>query len=285
LPAKVEATSFVGMSDMGRTQAARLADRAVLSIAGADRVGFLNGLVSNDVALAAPGKAVWAALLTPQGKWFSDFFIFADDDRLLLDCEAAHAAGIAQRLTRFRLRADVRIEATGLSVFAVWNGVPSQAPLAAPDPRLPEAGWRALADDMTETADDAAWDSLRLRLGLPDGSRDMEREKTVLLEAGFDELHGISWTKGCYMGQELTARTRYRGLIKKRLLPVRGEGVLAGPGTPVLDGDRHVGEIRSARGTSALALLRLDAISAPLQAGGAALTVHVPAWAKLSEAA
>jgi hypothetical protein len=266
------------------TQLAHLPTRAVLSVAGTDRVSFLNGLVSNDVAEAAPGRAVWAALLTAQGKWLADFFVQAAPDRLLLDCEAGQAEMIATRLSRYRLRADVAIAPTALRVFAAWDGTPA---LGAPDPRLPEAGWRILAEDALETnATAEAWDRHRLSLGLPDGSRDMEAEKTVLLEAGFDELHGVSWTKGCYMGQELTARTRYRGLVKRRLLPVRGAGQLPAPGTPICIDDREVGRMRSSNGALGLALLRLEALRAEnLVADGQAITPLLPGWARLPEPA
>ena len=118
----------------------------------------------------------------------------------------------------------------------------------APDPRLPEAGWRVIS--ATKPAANAThddWDRHRFALGLPDGSRDLEAEKTVLLEAGFDELGGVSWTKGCYMGQELTARTKYRGLLKRRLVPVTGQGSLPPPGTPVMRDGAEVGTMRSAR--------------------------------------
>ena len=261
---------------------AHLPDRAVLSVAGADRISFLNGLVSNDVALAAPGRAVWAALLTPQGKWLADFFVFSDEDRLLLDCEAGSAAMLVQRLSRYRLRADVAIAPTSLRVFAGWDDAPKLLGVSAPDPRLPTAGWRIISPDMLAVNAGAAdWDAYRLALGLPDGSRDMEAEKTVLLEAGFDELDGVSWTKGCYMGQELTARTRYRGLVKRRLLPVRGN-VLPATGTPIFSGEREVGQMRSSRGNLGLAVLRLDALaSGGLMAASEPLTVWIPDWAKL----
>ena len=138
-------------------------------------------------------------------------------------------------------------------------------------------------------------------MGLPDGARDLEVDKSVLLEAGFDELNGISWTKGCYMGQELTARTRYRGLLKRRLLPVRGDAPLPPPGTPVLavTGDmadagamevmapasagREVGVLRSSNGTLGLALLRLDSLDMALRAEGQAVRVDLPAWVRLPE--
>ncbi len=155
--------------------------------------------------------------------------------------------------------------------------------LAAPDPRLAAAGWRVLAAGLPATGTDADWDRHRLALGLPDGSRDMEAEKTVLLEAGFDELHGISWTKGCYMGQELTARTRYRGLVKRRLLPVSADGPLPAPGTPVMSQEREVGLMRSGDGGAGLAVLRLDALQEVLTAGGQVIRPRVPDWAVLPE--
>ena len=258
-----------------------LASRSVLEVSGADRVSFLQGLVSNDVTEAAPGRAVWAALLTPQGKWLADFFIFAEGGRLLLDCEAGQAGMLAQKLTRFRLRADVQVQPVDLLVHAAWDGDPGAA-MQAPDPRLDDAGWRVLSDGpLLATAGFEEWDRRRLGLGLPDGSRDLEAEKTTLLEAGFDELHGLSWTKGCYMGQELTARTKYRGLLKRRLVPVRVEGPLPSPGSPVLRDGVEVGAMRSGQGDLGLALLRLDAFGDALECGEAVLRPAPPAWMAL----
>lgn len=266
------------------TRLTPLPDRAALAITGKDRVSFLNGLVSNDVALAAPGRAVWAALLTPQGKYLADFFVFADAGRLLLDCEATRRDLITQKLARFRLRADAVITPLDLHIHAAWDGPAPASGMSAPDPRLPEAGWRILCPTaLPATADEATYHRHRIALGLPDGTRDLEPEKTVLLEAGFDELSGISWTKGCYMGQELTARTRYRGLLKRRLLPVTADTQLPAPGTPVMDGDREAGTLRSVQGTQGLALLRLDALNRPLSAENLPIVVHVPAWVRMPE--
>ncbi len=266
------------------TNMALLPDRGVVAVEGEDRVSFLQGLVSNDVALSAPGAAVWAALLTPQGKWLADFLILSDGERLLLDCERAQAPMLVQRLMRYRLRARVAVHdlSGAMLVHVAWDGVPALPDnvIAAPDPRLPQAGWRILADHaLPVNADAVAWDAHRIDLGLPDGSRDLESEKTVLLEAGFDELHGVSWTKGCYMGQELTARTKYRGLVKRRLVPVLVEGPTPDAGTPVLrDGFVEAGVLRSVRGTAGLALMRLDALDGKLTCGEATLHPRPPAW-------
>ncbi len=264
------------------THIALLPERGVLEVSGPDRVALLQGLVSNDVELAAPGRSVWAALLTPQGKWLADFFVCSDGSRLLLDCERRQADMLAARLVRYRLRAraEIRDLHDEVAVYAAWGDPPAVASgLCAPDPRSPDAGWRVLTAQVLPTNADAAdWDRHRLALGLPDGSRDMEPEKSTLLEGGFDELGGVSWTKGCYMGQELTARTKYRGLLKRRLVPVRVEGTLPEPGTPVFAGGSEVGTMRSGRGDRGLALLRLDAVDAPLVCAGARLEPVVPGW-------
>ncbi|MBR0658570.1 CAF17-like 4Fe-4S cluster assembly/insertion protein YgfZ [Neoroseomonas oryzicola] len=263
-----------------------LPDRGVLEVAGPDRAAFLQGLVSNDVTHLAPGQVAWSALLTPQGKWLADFFVVATEDAFLLDAERAQVADLATRLGRFRLRSKVTLRdaSEDWHVHAAWGTAPAAGDVVVPDPRLPEAGWRVLsrAPLATDaTAED--YDRHRLALGLPDGSRDMEREKSVLLEAGFDELHGVSWSKGCYMGQELTARTRYRGLIKRRLVPVAVEGPLPPRGTIVTDpAGAEVGEMRSGRDGTGIALLRIDALDrAPFTAGEARLVPRIAAWMRL----
>jgi hypothetical protein len=265
-----------------------LPQRGVLEVAGEDRVAFLQGLVSNDVAAAGPGRAVFAALLTPQGKWLADFFIHAEDGpeggRLLLDCERAQAGMLAQRLGRFRLRSKVALrDLSGEMTVAVgWGGAPMPAGAVA-DPRLEAAGWRLVAAE-APAADAAAedWDAHRLALGLPEGSRDLLGEQSLLLEAGFDELHGVSWSKGCYMGQELTARTKYRGLLKRRLVPVEVEGPLPGPGTPVTAEGVEMGEMRSGRGARGIAQLRLEALDGrALRCGEAVIRPRIPGWMAL----
>jgi tRNA-modifying protein YgfZ len=262
------------------TYVAELPERGVIAIGGDDRIAFLQGLVSNDVAQAEPGRAIWAALLTPQGKWLADFFIHAGAEDLLLDAERAQIPMLVTRLLRYRLRAKVTVAAVdGDRVYAAWNGTPPPAPIAAPDPRLPEAGWRLIAQAPIPTNASAEdYDTHRLGLGLPDGGRDMETEKTILLEAGFDELHGVSWTKGCYMGQELTARTKYRGLVKRRLVPVAIDGPAPAPGTPVFKDGVDVGTMRSSRGRTGLAIVRLDAIGSSLTCDAATITPAVPTW-------
>jgi folate-binding protein YgfZ len=263
---------------------AHLPHRGVVAVSGADRVAFLNGLVSNDVALAAPGRAVWAALLSPQGRYLTDFFILHDDDRLLLDAPRAAIPDLVKRLSRYRLRAAVAIDdvSESLHVHAAWDAMPPEIPITAPDPRLPQAGYRLISDSpLPDTEPPDAYDIHRHALGLPDGPPDLEPEKTLLLEAGFDELNGVDWQKGCYMGQELTARTKYRGLVKRRLVPVTLEASAPPPGTPILAEGSEIGTIRSSTGALALAMLRTDALQKHLIAGASLVTPRIPDWMKL----
>jgi len=266
------------------TLISRLNARGVIAVGGEDRVTFLNGLVSNDVALVAPGRAVWAALLSPQGRYISDFFIYADAGRLLLEAPQAMVADLLRRLSRFRLRMKVELQdvTESLLVYAAWDGLPPSALIAAPDPRLQPAGYRLISSEsLEETASEAAYDAHRLVLGLPDGPPDLEPDKTLLLEAGFDELNGVAWDKGCYMGQELTARTKYRGLVKRRLVPVTLDAAPPAPGTPVMAEGSEVGTLRSSAGQIGLAMLRIDALEKHLISGNALLKPNLPAWLKL----
>ena len=289
-----------------------LGDRGVLEITGEDRRDFLQGLISNDTRKLAPNRAIYAAFLTAQGKYLHDFFLAEIGDAFYLDGEAARLADLKRRLSLYKLRAKVAIADVGerFAVGAVFGtdalaalALPNERGAAAPfadgmayvDPRLSELGARLLLPQSSgETAlaarfakaDQDAYDRLRLSLGVPDGSRDLPVEKAILLEAGFDELNGVDWEKGCYVGQELTARTKYRALIRKRLMPVKVEGTLPEPGTPVMAGDQAAGELRSGRGNQALALLRLEAVDeaarsgTPLTSGAARLIPIKPDWAK-----
>ena len=273
------------------TNVVSLASRRVVAVGGPDRFGFLQGLVTSDLAALVPGEAGWGALLTPQGKYETEFLAVLDGERILLDTPAADASALAAKLARFRLRAKVTVELTDLSVVAFWGGTaPSTGSgLLAADVRLPDAGWRWLGDATLAPEADGAeedYDRHRLMLGLPDGARDLEPGRSVLLEAGFDELGGVSWTKGCYMGQELTARTRYRGLLKRRLVPVTAEAghTLPPSGTILRDAaGRDAGTMRSSRDAFGLALLRLEHLHDVVESdgGGAKLRARIPAWMRL----
>jgi len=261
---------------------AYLPERGVIDIGGADRIGFLQGLVSNDVGRAAPGRCVWSALLTPQGRYRAEFFIFATDDSLLLDVTRAAVPDIITRLSRFKLRSKVALtdRSDDFAVHAGWDGADSEGLIAAPDPRLEGAGIRILAPTRLDGADGPeSYLAHRLALGLPDHA-DLEPDTTLLMEAGFDELHGIDWEKGCYMGQELTARTRYRGLVKRRLIPIDADADLPEDGT-ITAGDREAGDLRTHQGRRGLAMLRVDQLGQPLRLGDITITPVLPDWLKL----
>ena len=258
-----------------------LLHRSVLTFSGADRASFLQGLITNDVQSLSPGNAVWSALLTPQGRWLSEFFLFSDGDRILMDCPSEHSEMLVKKLSRFRLRADVKIELTALHVIVgATETIPPEALCSATDPRCESAGWRAIVSQPpVETTQGHDWLDRRLSLGLPD-TDDFESEKTLALEANLDLLHGVSWKKGCYMGQELTARTHYRGLLRRRILPVTvKDGTFPETGGILTMGDKEVGELRSRHGSHALALLRREAwLSPDLAFEGKPVSVVWPDW-------
>ncbi len=193
-----------------------LKDRALIRLSGEDVRGFLQGLVTNDVAALAPGAPLWAGLLSAQGKALFDFLLWADGADVLVDCERAAAADLARRLTLYRLRRPIAIAAEpGLHVH--WS-LREDGPGAA-DPRLPALGRRWLAPEADEGAD-AAWREHRLSLGVTEGAAELGVDKTLWLECNAAELNGVSFGKGCYVGQENTARMNWRGKVNRRLVVV-----------------------------------------------------------------
>lgn len=300
---------------MSEAKAITLEHRGLLRVGGADRIEFLQGIVSNDVARVTAAQSLWSAFLTPQGKFLHEFFLIAEGDSLLLDCEAPRSADLARRLKLYKLRSQVTVEdatAAFVSVALIGEDVLSRLDLPPEpgatrsfgggfvftDPRLAALGARAVLprDGATQVLADAGfaegsledYDRLRIAAGVPDGSRDLEVEKSTLLESGFDELHGVDWDKGCYMGQELTARTKYRALIKKRLMPVEIDGPLPESGSAVTRDGKNAGVLRSGVATEGgktlgLALIRLDALGegldGPLMIGDAQATAQKPDWA------
>ncbi len=290
--------------------------RSPVSVEGEDRQAFLQGLISNDTRRVSETQAVFSAFLTPQGKFLHDFSVAEVGGRYLLDPETERRADLIKRLSMYRLRSKVKVvdavadwavvvfagpralEKLGLSPIA-GTAKPLGGGVVFVDPRLPELGARAFlpradAEASAQAAGFSAapiteFERLRVALGVPSGSRDLVPDKGILLENGFEELHAIDWEKGCYMGQELTARTRYRGLVRKRLLPVEISGAAPAPGTPLMLGGVEAGEFRSLSpdGKSGLAMVRLEhlprAQSEGLVAGDATLKPSVPDWMRLPE--
>lgn len=281
-----------------------LPNRGLLKIAGPDARTYLQGLVSQDVMRVTTDQAVYSAFLTPQGKYLYDFFVFEMDGALMLDCEADRRSDFFKRLSMYKLRSDVTLSdvSEDFQVYGVLDAMGFSERGAAKtlgtgvvyaDPRLLDMGCRAVLShgdtclveglDLSVSAF-AVYEHQRIALGLADGSRDMGVDKALLLEFGFEELDGVSFSKGCFMGQELTARTRYRGLVKKRLLPVKIDGPAPAPGTVFEIDGREAGEMKTSVGDVGLALIRIESLGDNLGEGvsytcaDATLTPNVPNW-------
>jgi folate-binding protein YgfZ len=276
-----------------------LDDRAVISVRGADAASFLQGLVSCDVRRAAAGRAVLGALLSPQGKFLFDFFLLQHGEGFLLDTEAVRVEEFLRKLNMYRLRAAVEIAIVEeLRVVAFVGQSPPDISTEAvvhsaerPDisteavvrsAERPEEKAGASGENQNGTPEGSRddYEILRISLGLPDGSRDAEIERTILLENGYDKLGAVDFTKGCYVGQELTARSKHRGELRKYLFIVRGIAPLPEAGTELTAGEQTVGVMRSSCGDLGLALLRTDRLAEniPVWAGGRPMEIIPPWW-------
>lgn len=242
--------------------------RVVWRVTGADRFRFLQGLVSNDMLPLekAPGIR-WAALLTPQGKYLSDFFVIRphDDAALLIDIAEPLAADTLRRLGMYRLRADVQIANSGLSVTRGLGPCPDGA---FDDPRHPALGWRAYGQP--GGAPEIDWDAIRVAHAIPESGIELIPNETYLLEAGFDRLNGVDFRKGCYVGQEVTARMKHKTELRKGLLTLKISGD-APSGTVIESGGREAGVLFTRSGGLALAHMRFDRIAPGMTAGTAQL--------------
>jgi folate-binding protein YgfZ len=289
---------------------AALDDRGVLALGGEDARSWLQGLVSNDIRKLAPERSLYATMLTPQGKFLFDFVIVEQAGRLWLDTETARLPDLKKRLGFYKLRSKVTIEEASADwavVAAAGEGAPLALGLDPPlpgvarafaggiatvDPRLAALGCRIVAPrpglaSALEAAGFAGgldYDAHRLALGVPDGSRDMAPDSAFLLESNVEELNGVDFDKGCYVGQETTTRTKRRGVVRKRLLPVESAGALPPPGSIIMLGDKEAGEMRSSRGGRGLALMRLEFLDESkadhdgFTVGDAKLRVRWPNW-------
>jgi len=273
------------------TKIAELTDRAVLRIAGAEARPFLQGLLTNDVDRLTPQAPLWAGLLSAQGKYLFDMILFDVGDAILADAYAPRAADLAKRLAMYKLRRDVTVEPTDLKVFAAWGG-PSDAPY---DPRLPGLGRRWVGERAEANQGFDDYDNHRHYLGVPD-SPDFTVDRLMWLEANAVELNGVSFTKGCYVGQENTARMHHRDRLRKRLLPVLLSEAPGGE-VEIRAGDREAGELRSWRkalnagpdapAARGIAHLRLEPVEArtAMTLAGAPVIPEWPTWLGGSSAA
>jgi folate-binding protein YgfZ len=257
--------------------------RSVLRMAGGDVRDVLQNVVTSDVGRLAPGRPVYAALLTPQGKYLFDFLLLAaPDGAVLIDVVAERAAALAQRLGMYCLRRDAKVTgASDLGVALIWGAAHEPAAgeaLVVPDPRCAALGWRIYAADPQAAlalagaaqAERAEYDALRVAHLVPESGIELVPDETYILEAGFEALGGVDFRKGCYVGQEVTARMKHKTELRKRLVRVQVEGA-APPGTLVTAGDKPAGTLFTQAGGEGLAHLRLDRAEGVLEAGGARL--------------
>lgn len=253
-------------------QVLHLENRAVIRVSGADAVSFLQGLVTNDVETATPDEAVYAAMLTPQGKFLFDMIIVADGADLLLDVEADRKADLLRRLMMYKLRAAVDLSDEDTKIWALIDAE-AETGIAYKDPRHKALHMRVIStNNPAPNADHLSqekYDERRIRHGVPDGSRDMAIEKHFWLETNAEALNGVSFSKGCYVGQELTARMKHRTTLKKLIMPVKCEGTAPASGTAITTADgKNAGTLLTSSSSFALAYLRLEHIEQPLVAGG-----------------
>ncbi len=286
-------------------QAALLPDRGVVKVAGDDARRFLNGVVTNDIAGLAPGLARFAALLTPQGKIIVDFIVTEaeaeDGGGFFLDCPKALAGMLVEKLTFYKLRAKLAIEdlSPALGVMAMWDGAGlSEDGLSYPDPRLPALGTRSIlppelaieaASALGATLTDAtAYNAHRIALGVPRGGEDFAYLDTFPHEADMDQLNGVDFDKGCYVGQEVVSRVEHRSSARNRILPIAYDEFAPSSGLPIMAGDKQVGTLGTTANGHGLAMMRVDraadalAAGTPLICGNIPIRLAKPDWAKFA---
>jgi folate-binding protein YgfZ len=275
---------------------AHLADRGVVRVQGADAKTFLDGLFTCDIDRVAPGQPRFGALLTPQGKILFDFIVFEVSQDAgggyCLDVLKVYAPDLVKRLNFYRLRAKVMVEdaSEALAVVAGWgDSLKPENSLAAQDPRLPALGWRAIvaAEDASPEPAAAGYHAHRIALGVPEGGRDFLWNDAFPHEALMDQLHGVDFDKGCYVGQEVVSRMQHRGTARTRMVPiVYLDGFVAEPGVDVTAGDRTLGKTGTGANGRGLAMIRLDraadalAASETIRAGGLAVRIEKPHWVR-----
>lgn len=242
-----------------------MTNRRILRLTGADSHSFLQGLITNDVDKLAHGP-IYAAILTPQGKYIADFFVVARDGGILIDVAETLGDMLTQRLSMYKLRADVVIETLDLHLHRGLGAAPDGA---YTDPRNPALGWRAYRD-MPQADDGTDWDALRVAHMVPETGIELTPD-SFILEMGFERLNGVDFRKGCYVGQEVTARMKHKTSLRKGLARVRLDGD-APTGTELTANGKPAGTVFTQAGGQGLAYLRFDRAKGPLHAGEVAVT-------------
>jgi tRNA-modifying protein YgfZ len=277
---------------MAPAKMATLPDRGIVRVGGEDAENLLQGIVTNDMGLLTKQPAIHAALLTPQGKILFDFFVVKAPGGFLLETAAQKVAELIKRLQMYRLRAKVEIADASATyrILAIW-GAASQRPaaIAFPDPRLAELGWRIGMEAPSAPviaaidAGSADYHAHRIALGVPEGGKDFAFGDAFPHEADLDLLNGVSFDKGCFVGQEVVSRMQHRGHARKRVVPIEGEEALSS-GADVTAGAAVIGKVGSVAGRQALAMVRLDrwaeakAKGEPIAAGGVPVSSRRTSW-------
>lgn len=241
-------------------------ERKLISVTGPDAHDFLQGLITNDIGRVDRDGIAWAALLTPQGKYLSDFFVIRWPEGYLLDVPAAQADEVGRRLNMYKLRAKVVLDMPQVPVARGTGPAPEGA---LPDPRHPDLGWRLYGSDLPPD-DGTDWDALRVAHCIPETGIELTPD-TFILEAGFERLNGVDFRKGCYVGQEITARMKHKTELRKGLTTVTITGA-AEPGSPITADGKPAGTLHTRSGNRAIAYLRFDRATGDMQAGDATLT-------------
>jgi folate-binding protein YgfZ len=277
---------------MTHAKTALLTDRGVVRVDGSDAWKLLQGIITSDMELLAKQPAIHAALLTPQGKILFEFFVARDGDGFVLETAKDQASGLAKRLTMYKLRAkvDIRDASAGYSVMSAWGDTPHsprrpEGTIAFADPRLTELGLRVLAESGFEdtNTDAEAYHAHRISLGVPEGGKDYVLGDTFPHEANMDLLNGVSFSKGCFVGQEVVSRMQHRGTARKRVVIVEADNPLQ-TGDAIMTGQATIGTIGSVAGHRGLALVRLDRVEEMqskgerITAAGTPLTIQLPAY-------
>lgn len=253
-----------------------LKNRALIRLSGADTLSFLDSLITQSIDALSPGDAAYGGLLTPQGKVISAMLLYRVADDILLETATDEREGVIKRLTLYKMRAAVDITPVDDLAIAVAPQALGQAKVSVADPRHPALGVRnLLAHDHTDLGAPTAYNLMRYRLGIAEGA-DIAREKDFWLETGAERLNGVSFSKGCYIGQELTARMKHRTSVKKLLLPIELTEDGADVGDPIVNADdKPAGSIRALEGREGLAAVRLDRAEGPLTVKGLPVAVNI----------
>lgn len=240
-----------------------LNSRAVICISGPERKKLLQGVITNNIDRLKDGTGLYSALLSPQGKFLYDFFLFEKYEIIYLDCEAKHMAKLFQKLLMYRLRSNVEIidQSNQFKIISSTKQL-DKFDLNYTDPRHTEMGFRAIVNNIPEGENEDVYHIRRIKLGIPEGTHDFIMDKSTVLEGHFEEINGVDFEKGCYVGQEVTARMKYRGKVKKQMLPVTLSGPAPEFGTDIIDEKGNkVGDLRSSCDKNAIALFRIDKIT------------------------